>query len=355
MTRTVLQGQTRYEVAVASGALQRLGQILTPHFSCQKLLLVCDRRVGGLYGKTVKGALEKAGYRVTVFVLPQGERAKTRRWLFRTLDVLAKEGFTRTDGLVALGGGATGDVAGLAAALYLRGIGYAQAPTTLLAQVDSSLGGKTAIDLQQGKNLAGAFYPPRVVAADPEALRTLDDMQWRCGMAEAAKAALIRDAELCRLLRRFGTQESFLRQADELLPRLMDVKLNIVQRDPTETGERMLLNFGHTLGHAYEAASRERIAHGLAVAMGMASMTALTERIGLSAKGTDAEVRALLQALSLPTAPPKAVLARARQFVGMDKKRDQNQITLVYLRTVGEGALHRAEIGILKEDALWQA
>lgn len=256
---------------------------------------------------------------------------------------LAAAGLTRSDAIVALGGGVTGDMAGLAAATYLRGIAFIQIPTSLLAAVDSSVGGKVAVDLPQGKNLVGAFYQPKLVLIDPELLYTLPPRFLHDGLAEVIKYGCIRDTGLFTRLEQLPGDAALLAQAEEIIAACCTIKARIVAQDEFDTGERMLLNFGHTLGHAVEKAFHyDTYSHGEAVGLGMVLLTSQAEKLGLTDPGTAAKIAALLQKFSLPveiTLPREEFI----KTIALDKKKRGSQLTLVLIKDIGEGYLHTIE------------
>ena len=271
-----------YPIRIRKGALQQIGEIASTACSGRRTCIVSDETVWPLYGTIVSDALAAAGFAVSSAIVPAGEESKSSQQLFGLYEQFHQAGLTRSDLVVALGGGVIGDLAGYAAATWLRGVPLIQAPTTLLAQVDSSIGGKTAIDLPIGKNLVGAFYQPRAVVMDPSVLRSLSRARMADGMAEVIKYGLIRDARL------FEQIESRTYDLEWILERCVRIKTTVVSRDERDTGERMLLNFGHTIGHAIEKVTHyQRFTHGEAVAIGMVAATQIGERLGLTEAGTD--------------------------------------------------------------------
>ncbi|HIW73132.1 MAG TPA: 3-dehydroquinate synthase [Firmicutes bacterium] len=340
-----------YDILVGSGLLDRAGALSREVNGGTRALIVTDSHVGPLYARRVARSLEAAGYRAGEYVFPAGETSKRLAAVEEIYAALAAGGFTRADLIVALGGGVAGDMAGFAAATWLRGIDFVQIPTSLLAQVDSSVGGKTGVDIPQGKNLVGAFWQPVRVLADMDTLDTLPAAFHRDGLGEVVKYACIAPC-LCggeplfdRLER--GDALSPGKRAETILA-CIDCKRGVVERDEREAGERRLLNFGHTLGHALEKYyDYAGPTHGCAVAVGMAAVTAASEREGLTAPGTTARLTSLLAALGLPCddpAPPSAYLPAA----AMDKKRAGDGIHLVLLRRMGEAFVHRLPMAELE-------
>lgn len=326
-----------YDIVIGPGLLKEAGE-RSRRINCGvRVLLVSDSNVAPLYADTVAESYAAAGYRVTRFVFPAGEESKRLSTIAALYEQLAADGLTRADLIAALGGGVTGDMAGFAAATWLRGIDFVGLPTSLLAQVDSSVGGKTGVDIPQGKNLVGAFWPPRLVLADTGALSTLPSDILSDGMAEVVKAACIKDAPFFHWL----LQQDAL--SDENLPetvyRAVDIKRRVVEADEREAGERRLLNFGHTLGHALEAQSHFRLSHGRAVAAGMMLVTRAAERKGLTAPGTAEDIAALLRRYGLPDGdgtPPEEYLP----YAALDKKRAGDSLSLVLLHRIGDGYIH---------------
>jgi 3-dehydroquinate synthase len=309
--------------------------------------LVSDRAVGRRYGGPVAEGLRDTGYDVAQENVPTGERAKRPATLERIWRSLLAGGLERGSTVVALGGGVVGDVAGLAAATLLRGLAWVILPTSLLAMVDSSLGGKTGIDLPEGKNLVGAFHPPRLVLADPDLLRTLPEREWRCGMAEVVKHGVIGDEGL--LARCREGLEAVRRDPSAIVGRAMAVKIRRIEADPWEQGARAALNFGHTIGHALERAAGFRLRHGEAVAIGMVVEARLAARIGLADRRLADEIASVLIGLGLPTKVPRGVRAGdLRAAAGFDKKRRNGEVLFALPRRLGE-----MEVGVKVED--WPA
>ncbi len=327
-----------YDIAIGPGLLKEAGErSRLVNSKGTRVLLVSDSNVAPLYADKVANSYAAAGYRVTRFVFPAGEESKRLSTVAALYERLAADGLTRSDLIAALGGGVTGDMAGFAAATWLRGIDFVGLPTSLLAQVDSSVGGKTGVDIPEGKNLVGAFWPPRLVLADTEALSTLPPAVLSDGMAEVIKAACIKDAAFFSWL---GERDALSPEnRPETVARAVDIKRRVVEADEREAGERRLLNFGHTLGHALEAHSQFRLSHGRAVAAGMILVTRAAERKGLTAPGTADKIAFLLRRYGLPDGdetPPAQYLSHA----ALDKKRTGDTLSLVLLHTIGEGYVH---------------
>ncbi len=273
MKKISVHTQNPYDVLVERGILTKCGELIAPLMNGKKCAIITDDNVDALYADTVTASLEANGISVVKFVFPHGESSKNAQTLLQIYEFLCMNEITRSDCLIALGGGVVGDITGFAAATFLRGMQYVQIPTTLLAQVDSSVGGKTAIDLPQGKNLVGAFKQPIVVLCDPDALSTLPELFLADGMGEVIKYGMIRDAQLFDRLCGLDL-DTVQAHFDEIIPACIAIKRDVVENDPFDHGERMILNFGHTLGHAVEAYYHyETYTHGSAVAAGMCLMT----------------------------------------------------------------------------------
>ena len=321
-----------YAVTIGPGLLKDCGARLRETIPPCRMAVVTDSVVGALYLETVQESLKAAGYDVSACEFPAGEENKNFHTLSDILEFLAKERLTRTDCLVALGGGVVGDMAGFAAACYLRGIRYVQMPTTLLAAVDSSVGGKTAIDLRAGKNLAGAFLQPAAVLCDTECLNTLPQPVLAGGAAEAVKTAVLSGAGLFDRMEDGGFR--FL-ELEPVIAACVQYKAGVVERDEKEQGERKLLNLGHTVGHAIEKCSGYTIPHGHAVAAGLAIISRSAARLGWMPEARDARrICSALADLGLPVSTEFSPEALAEAALA-DKKRAGDSITIVVPKSIG--------------------
>jgi 3-dehydroquinate synthase len=294
--------------------------------------LVTDDVVNKLYGDTVEQSLQAAGYSTTRFVFPHGEKSKNMETYISLLGVLVEANLTRSDVVVALGGGVVGDLAGFAAATYLRGIKFTQIPTTLLAMVDSSVGGKTGVDLPAGKNQAGAFYQPDLVLCDVHALQTLPAEVFHDGCAEMIKHGVILSAELFELLK-----EPIEQRMEDIIARNVTIKRDIVAADEKDTGIRQILNFGHTIGHGIEKHSSYGVTHGKAVAIGMVIASRGAARMGLCGEDCHTEIVEAVRRYQLPDEtdiPPESLIEAAF----FDKKRSGQRITLILPERIGKCA-----------------
>jgi 3-dehydroquinate synthase len=328
-------GARSYPIFIGDGLLSR-ADLLTRYTTGGALAVVTNSTIAPLYLKSVKEAL--AGRRVIDVIVPDGEAFKTLATVERILDALAGGRVNRDGTVIALGGGVIGDMAGFAAACYQRGIAYLQMPTTLLAQVDSSVGGKTGVNHAAGKNLIGAFHQPVCVIADTATLRTLPERELRAGLAEVIKHSMLGDLEFFRWLE--GNIDLLLAREPAALAhaiqRSCEIKARIVGIDERESGLRAVLNLGHTFGHAIEAAmAYEGWLHGEAVGTGLLMASDLSQRLGWMSHADFARVQSLLQRAGLARAAPQIGRARALEYMGMDKKVRNDRIRLVLMKPLG--------------------
>jgi 3-dehydroquinate synthase len=326
---------------VGVGVLTQLPEILARACPASRYALIADAAVAGLYGSRVRELTAQVGP-CDLFTFPAGEWNKTREQWVALSDALVAAGVGRDGAVVALGGGVSGDLAGFVAATYLRGIPYVQLPTTVLAMIDSSVGGKTGVDTDRGKNLIGAFHQPRAVVADVDTLRTLPALHVTAGLAEALKHGAIADAAY--FTRVVSLRESLLRRDpdawQEVVARSVEIKAAVVSEDERDIGRRAILNFGHTIGHAVETVSRYERLHGEAVAIGMMAEARLGETQGITRAGVADAIRAALEALNLPTEPtePTEPLIGAMRH---DKKSRAGTVRFAFLEKLGAAARSR--------------
>ena len=330
MRSVTVKTSATYEVLIGSGLLQKAGEAVKKVISPCKAAIVTDSTVVHLYEETVRKSLTEAGFSVCTFVFPTGEASKNIHTLSHLLEFLAKEEMTRTDLIVALGGGVTGDLAGFGAAVYLRGISFVQIPTTFLAAIDSSVGGKTAVDLEAGKNLAGAFYQPKLVLCDTDVLQTLPEVVFADGIAEALKYGVLGDAALFEKI----AGGDFRQDLEEIIETCVSMKRDVVEEDEFDTGKRQLLNLGHTFGHAIEQKSHFQMTHGHAVAIGMHLIAKAAEAKDIAEKGTAAAIAKALEQNQLPKetefSPTEVAEGTLR-----DKKRRGGTISFVFPKKIG--------------------
>jgi shikimate kinase/3-dehydroquinate synthase len=333
-----------YDVRVVQLGLGGIGAEISARGLSGPVMIVSDENVAGLYSEQVLKSLKDSGLESFLFTIQSGEQFKTLASVQAMWQAFLECGIERSSTILALGGGVVGDLAGFAAATYLRGVRWVVAPTTLLAMVDSSLGGKTGADLPQGKNLIGAFYPPQLVFADPQVLGTLLVGELRSGMAEVIKAGLIGDARLFELCS--AGWETVNAHRDEIVKRAMAVKIQVIQDDPFEKGRRASLNLGHTVGHAVEHASGYRLSHGESVAIGLVVEACLAEKLGLAEAGLAQAIRECLESLGLPVAIPRELeRGKILEAMQLDKKRSHGKVRFSLPLKIGE-----VKTGVVIED-----
>lgn len=333
MEKITVHASGTYDILIDKGSLSGIGQTLRERFKPCTIAILSDDKVFPLYGRTVTDALEAAGFRTVAHVIPNGEQSKTLDNVTAFIDCMVQAQVTRTDMVLALGGGVVGDMAGFAAAIYLRGIPYIQVPTTLLAAVDSSVGGKTAVDISAGKNLVGAFHQPALVYLDTETLNTLDPSVLRDGFAEVIKYGIILDSNLFRTIAAPGTFD-----LTKVIARCIEIKRDVVEQDEFDKGLRGLLNFGHTFGHAIEKLSGFTITHGSAVARGMI-IAAKAARVYGFTDYTDAITKVVKDYGFETDCPFKA--DELYSVILSDKKRSGADITLVLPKEIGACTLEK--------------
>ncbi len=337
----VRTGGHRYPVVIKRGALNTVGERLAEAAPGARVFVVTDQTVWAIYGNAVEASLTAAGVAFHMEAVQPGEQSKSAETLFGLYSAMAKQGFSRADWVLTVGGGVVGDLGGMAAATFLRGMRYAQVPTTLLAQVDSSIGGKVAVDIPEGKNLVGAFHQPMFVLIDPDTLDTLPDEQFACGMAEVIKHAAIADEGLFRKLEKFAGREALRKHLPDVIRENLIIKRDVVQRDERDNGPRLMLNFGHTIGHALEQkAGFAGITHGEAVAKGMCHITRVSEALGLTEPGTADRLAGLCLKFGLPVELPDTSRQSLIEVILRDKKVRGGTITLVLLKQIGSHFLH---------------
>ena len=341
MERIRVNASSSYDVIVGADILNKCGQFVSEVIKPCRVCIVTDDNVAPLYMDKVSTSLEESGYTSINYIFKNGENSKNTQTLIEILEFLAENKITRSDLIVALGGGVVGDISGFAAATYLRGIKFVQIPTTFLAAIDSSVGGKTAVNLKSGKNLCGAFHQPSLVLCDTDCLKTLSYEVYTDGVAEAVKYAVLKDKNLIELIKN---------DIEKAIIRCIEIKRDIVNADEFDKGERQLLNLGHTLGHSIEALSKFEITHGRGVAMGMVLASGGGEKIGFTQKGTTEEIINTLKSFGLPTDCPYTPDELAAYALN-DKKRDGDYITLVIPKYFGECELKKIPIDELVDFA----
>ncbi|MGI5957949.1 MAG: 3-dehydroquinate synthase [Massiliimalia sp.] len=325
-----------YQVTIGQDLLSHTGSLIEGVCSYERVAIITDDMVAPLYLQTVMDSFDEK-ISVYTYTIPHGEASKCAQSLLSIYDFLAERHFTRSDLIVALGGGVVGDLAGFCAATFLRGIPYVQIPTTLLAQVDSSVGGKTAIDLPAGKNLVGSFYQPAAVLCDTNTLSTLSSRDFSSGAAEVIKYACIWDKELFPLLYHLKQPEIL----EQVIARCIEIKAQVVAQDEFDTGLRMILNFGHTIGHAVEKQfGFSTYTHGEGVSIGMVQMTQLSEQAGFTKPGTAAEIADLCEHFHLPISCD-ITKDQLMEHCAVDKKNLNHKIHLILLKEIGSCFVHK--------------
>lgn len=325
MTHIQINTAKPYTVSIGKGISEKIGQIIQQLTKAEKICIVSDEHIWPFYGSKIMQQLSDCKMDISEFIVPAGESSKNLTTYGNLLDFLAEKGISRDDCIIAFGGGVVGDLAGFAAATYLRGIPYMQIPTTLLAMVDSSVGGKTAIDLPSGKNLAGAFYQPIAVLCDPDLLSSLPEDVFQDGCAEVIKYGILYDEELFFHLEQYGRYFNL----ETVIARCVELKRNAVEQDEFDKGSRMLLNLGHTIGHAIELCSQYTISHGKAVAIGIAIVSRASQC------GDSRRICALLEQFELPISSVYSAEQLACAAMA-DKKRSGSSINLIIPYAIGD-------------------
>lgn len=323
-----------YDIIIQKGILKFSAEYIRKISNASKIMVVTDENVAPLYADILKEALGSL-YNVKIVVLPAGETTKSIDYLKQLYDEAFEFGMTRSDLMIALGGGVIGDLTGFCASTLLRGVDVVQIPTTILSQVDSSVGGKTAIDVPQGKNLVGTFYQPKLVLIDTETLKTLPDKEFSCGMAEVIKYGAIWDEKFFETLESTDKKTDLIKNIDDVVFTCCDIKRQVVEKDEHDTGIRMILNFGHTAGHVVEKAyNYTGYSHGEAVAFGMIIASKLGEKLGITPVGTSERIKKLAERYDLPT---EIDMDKERLYdATLDKKAQGNTINVILLNKIGK-------------------
>lgn len=343
MRTVTVRASAPYDILIENDLLSCVGALVKERLGDIKLCIVTDDTVEALYSGRLEASLRSEGLSFIKFVIPNGESSKNAENLISLLELMAENRLTRKDAIIALGGGVVGDLAGFAAGVYLRGIRFVQVPTTLLAAVDSSVGGKTAIDLRAGKNLAGIFHQPSLVICDPKTLNSLPKEIFADGCAEVIKYGIINDRALFDTLK-LGISEQIV----DVIERCVCNKARIVERDEFDNGERQLLNLGHTVGHAIELCSNLKISHGSAVAIGTVIAAKIAVSLNLCPASELNEIKALLEAQGLPVASPYTA-AELTKIATADKKRSGDSISFVLPYGIGDCRLMKIKVSELEE------
>ncbi|MDW7773822.1 MAG: 3-dehydroquinate synthase [Desulfobulbaceae bacterium] len=332
-------GERSYPIFIAQGLLNSFGRDLKDRKTAKRYAVISDEHVAGLYGRQVMQALAENQLPAELITFPRGEQNKNLATIGMLASELARRGFDRKDGLLALGGGVTGDITGFLASIYMRGIPFVQVPTTLLAQVDSSVGGKTGVDIPEGKNLIGTFYQPKAVYIDTGVLQTLPETELLGGLAEVIKYGIIADAVFFRFLQSSRRQILALEKdvVIEMIARCCEIKAHVVEQDEREGGLRRILNYGHTIGHAIEAASGYALIHGLAIAMGMAAAARLAVRTGRLPQAEADKLIQLIREFGMETSIPADMnRQQIKNYFKADKKTIGGRVFYVLPTEIGK-------------------
>lgn len=340
MKRITISTKNPYDIIISSGAIASVGDFLKELYTPRKVCIIADSTAGSLYSKGVMESLEAAGFFPSRILFPSGEHSKNLTTYANIVESLASENLSRSDVVLALGGGVVMDIAGFAAGTYLRGIDLVQVPTTLLSAMDASVGGKNAVNLLQGKNLAGIFWDPRMVICDPETFNNLPESQILDALSEAVKNAIVSDASLVSKIE--------ARDLEYVVERSLSIKKSLVEVDAEDRGLRQRLSFGHTIGHCIEKASSYSVSHGKSVAIGMVAEAKAAYSMGYAKNNTSSEIARILLNLGLPT-EVKYTASELLPFVKNDKKFSDGKITIVVPEAVGKCALRKISPAELEE------
>lgn len=325
------------KIFIGAGLLKKAGEHIKATYPEAKVLIITDTTVSGLYLRALEADLKNNGIIYSSLVMPDGEKTKQIKNIGDICEMAAEMNLNRGDMILALGGGVVGDLAGFAAAVFLRGITFVAIPTTLLAQVDSSVGGKTGVNLPQGKNLVGSFYKANSVLIDTDTLKTLSDKEFACGMGEVIKYGCIWDEPLFAKLEALDSREKMMDEIEEVVTTCCKIKAEVVREDEFDKGLRMILNFGHTIGHAIENTSGYgALTHGEAVAIGMSKMTSSTQAMGLTKAGTAERIVALLKKHGLPSDMTKYNKEKILKAAMKDKKNIGKALNIIVANRIGE-------------------
>ena len=337
-----------YPIIIEKGLINRVSEEIRKVYKGKKIFIITDDNVNKYYGGKISGELKKNDFEVKLLALKPGEETKN----FNTLPIVYNElldfNLTRSDLIIALGGGVIGDLAGFVASTYLRGVDFVQIPTSLLAQVDSSVGGKVAVDLDRGKNLVGSFYHPKCVLIDPEVLNTLDNRFFIDGMAEVIKDGCIKDKQFFDYLEKMENNQQLINNMEVVIHKCCDIKRQVVENDEKDKGERMLLNFGHTLGHAIEQYyNYTKYSHGEGVAIGMYVISKISEEKGLTKKGTSQRIKDILVKYNLPY-ELDINIEETLEAINLDKKKLGNDLNVIILKEIGNSEIYKTTAEFFK-------
>ena len=338
-----------YPIIIEKGLINRISEEVSKVYKGKKIFIITDDNVNKYYGKKISEALLNNDFEVKVLSLKPGEETKSFNTLPAVYNELLDFNLTRSDLIIALGGGVIGDLAGFVASTYLRGVDFIQIPTSLLAQVDSSVGGKVAVDLERGKNLVGSFYHPKCVLIDPEVLNTLNERFFIDGMAEVIKYGCIKDIELFEYLGNIENKQQLISNMEYVIHKCCDIKRIVVENDERDKGERMLLNFGHTLGHAIEQYyNYTKYSHGEGVAIGMYVISKISEEKGVTKEGTAEKIKDILVKYKLPY-EMSLNIEDILDAINLDKKKLGKNLNLILLKELGKAEIYKTKVEFLCE------
>ncbi len=340
-------GKDSYDIFIEKGLLDHINEYIQSVFKGSKIVIISDDNVYPFYGEKIKNQLLK-DYDVNEIVLEHGEKTKRFDILPSIYSQLLSSKITRTDLIIALGGGVIGDLAGFVASSFLRGVKFVQIPTSLLAQVDSSVGGKVAVDLPEGKNLVGAFKHPNLVIIDPLTLKTLDQRYINDGMGEVIKYGCIKDKSLFEQLASYDDFNDLYKDIDEIITRCVDIKRDVVEKDLYDFGDRLCLNFGHTLAHAIEQYYHyEQYSHGEAVSIGMVQLTKIAEKKNMTRLGTAKRIEEIVKKYNLPTVSHLSA-DELTKAISLDKKNINKKLSYVLLHDIGDYYIYPSDISFIE-------
>ncbi|MBU3137080.1 3-dehydroquinate synthase [Clostridium gasigenes] len=332
-----------YPILIEKGLINKVAYEVQKVFKGEKIFILTDENVNGFYGEKVMSLLQDVGYEVKKLVLKPGEETKNYRCVEGIYNELLDFKLTRSDLIITLGGGVIGDLGGFVASTFLRGVDFIQFPTSLLAQVDSSVGGKVGVDIARGKNLVGSFYHPKAVLIDPEVLNTLKPRFFNDGMAEVIKYGCIKDKEFFYELKKYKNKEEVINNISTIIHNCCKIKRNVVEKDEKDKGDRMLLNFGHTLGHGIEQYYEyKKHTHGEGVAIGMYAITKISEAKGLTKDGTAEEIKELLVQYALPF-ETDVKIANIMEAISLDKKNIDGKLNVILIKEMGESFIYKTD------------
>lgn len=342
-------GENSYKIEIEKGIIKDISRRIRKIFNGEKIFIITDKNVDKYYGDIVLNSLKKDGFNATKYCIEPGEESKSFDTLLEIYDKLLDFKLTRKDLIITLGGGVVGDLGGFVAATFLRGVSFVQIPTSLLAQVDSSVGGKVAVDLPRGKNLVGSFYQPKGVLIDPNVLETLDEKFYKDGMGEVIKYGCIKDRNLFNLLNTLNNRNEVMEHIEDIIYTCCNIKREIVERDEKDTGDRMVLNFGHTLGHAIEKYfGFSKFTHGEGVAIGMYLITKISEEKGLVNEKYSEDIKNILVRYGLPFEVDLKDKDTIIEAISLDKKNMGSRLKVIIMQEIGNAKIYDTTVDFFR-------